>query len=103
MNLVKSLAPLVLALFVSGCDIDKMEKANSDEYVLIKKAELEQLRRDADQGRSVGRYREFGNYGRTWRLDTATGKTCLLLASEWDWKHDAKDQVSCAIVDYANK
>jgi hypothetical protein len=104
--LPKPLAAFVFAVFIIsflGCDLDKMQKASSDEYVLIKKTELEELRHQAELGRSVGRFREFRDGLRTWRLDTATGRTCILLATDWDWQHDAKNQASCADEDYANR
>jgi hypothetical protein len=44
--------------------------------------------------KTVGRYQQYANGGRTWRLDTATGQTCLLLAPDADWK---KPEVSAAI------
>jgi outer membrane lipoprotein-sorting protein len=33
------------------------------------------------------RYQTLTTGGRTWRLDTAKGSTCVLLASDQDWKN----------------
>lgn len=55
-------------------------------YELISKTELARLRRDADLGKSVGRYQQYHQGWRTWRLDTATGSTCLLLTTDGEWK-----------------
>jgi hypothetical protein len=89
-----------IVLVLAGCDVDKIQKANSDDYVLIKKTELEQLKQQAELGRAVGRFREFRDGFRTWRLDTATGKTCIMLTTDYDWSHGAKDQPSCTVEDY---
>jgi hypothetical protein len=43
----RRLSPIIcwlILLAITGCDVDKIQKANSDDYVLIKKTELEQLR-----------------------------------------------------------
>jgi hypothetical protein len=97
---LQALLSCLVLLVLAGCDVDKIQKANSDDYVLIKKTELEQLKQQAELGRSVGRFREFRDGIRTWRLDTSTEKTCIMLASDYDWKHDAKNQPSCSFEDY---
>jgi len=62
--------------------------------VIISKQEFAQLKKEAEMGRSVGRFQVYTNGWRTWRLDTATGQNCLLLASEADWKKP-KMQAQC--------
>ena len=62
---------------VSGSDLEAVKKLRSGEYELIRRDELVQLQR-------VGRYHQYHNGGRTWRLDT--GENCLMLATEADWK-----------------
>jgi len=86
---------LLLLLGLSGCDgqelihgpeLDAVKKLRTGEYQLMKSDELAQLRRDAELGRSVGRFHQYTHGYRTWRLDTATGQNCLLLATDADWK-----------------
>jgi hypothetical protein len=43
------------------------------------------------------RYKVIKEGARTWRLDSATGKVCLLLASEAAWKDPQTASQSCAI------
>jgi hypothetical protein len=83
---------LLLGVLAAGCEVvqgtelEAIKKLRTGQYELVKTDELAQLRQDASLGKSVGRYHQYNSGGRTWRLDTATGKTCLLLASEADWK-----------------
>lgn len=74
----------VICAILYGCGDYKL--VNSKEYEVITKIELAQLKKEAENGRSVGRYQTFTRGIRTWRLDTATGSSCLLLTSEEDWK-----------------
>jgi hypothetical protein len=67
-----------------GCGDYKI--VNSREYEVVTKVDLAQLKKEAEIGRSVGRYQIFTRGVRTWRLDTATGRSCLLLTSDEDWK-----------------
>ena len=94
----KQLLTLGAALALSGCgDYAVVDKS---EDVVISKAEYAQLKAAALQPKEVGRYQLHREGPRTWRLDTTTGNSCLLLASEWDWKNDAKEQNNCATEDY---
>jgi hypothetical protein len=92
----RSLSALVLILiallfcgacdFVDDADEAILQKAKSPAYELVKKEDLAELRRQADLGKSVGRYQIYRSGYRTWRLDTSTGSTCILLAPEEEWK-----------------
>jgi hypothetical protein len=53
---------------------------------IVPKDELKTLREQAELGRHVNRYQMRNEGYRTWRFDTASGKVCLLLTSDWDWK-----------------
>lgn len=93
---------LVLATCVlCGCeDYDIVDKS---QQVVISKREYEQLKAAAAaaQAKQVGRYQLHREGIRTWRLDTATGRSCLLLTTQWDWdSKDTKTQTSCAVEDY---
>jgi len=84
-------------LFTTGCgDYAVVDKT---QFVVLKKDEYEKLKANAELGRSTGRYQIHRDGVRTWRLDTATGKICLLLTSQYDWDHDAKDQSNCGVED----
>lgn len=95
-------SPLALALAasfaLSGCeDFDVVDKSKD---VVISKAEYDQLRAAALEAKQTGRYQLHREGFRTWRLDTATGKSCLLLTIDADWKGAAKDQTTCDTEDY---
>lgn len=63
----------------SQAEVEALEKIRSGQYQLIKTDELTQLQKDAEIGRSVGRYQMHQVGLRTWRLDTSTGTWCLML------------------------
>jgi len=86
----------MLAAFQFGCsgleiatsqtEVDAVQKIRSGQYELIKSDELAQLRKDAEIGKNVGRFQVHREGFRTWRLDTATGTSCLLLTTAADWE-----------------
>ncbi len=77
-------------------DYNVAQKVKSGQYELVKKDEISQLRQDAQIGKSVGRYQIYRSGFRTWRLDTATGKTCVLLTTDEDWKKPDIALSSCS-------
>lgn len=81
-------------------DKSKHEVVDKSKYVAISKSEYEQLKAAALETKQVGRYRLHRDGFRTWRLDTSTGQSCLLLATDADWKGGAKNQVSCSAENY---
>jgi hypothetical protein len=95
----------ILTAFQPGCsdleytksqtEVDALQKIRSGQYELVKSDELAQLRKDAEIGRSVGRFQLHREGYRTWRLDTATGYSCLLLTSESDWKKPETVAAGC--------
>ena len=85
---------LVLCAFLYGCGDYKV--VNTKVYEVITFVELNQLKKDAEIGRSVGRYQTFSRGYRTWRLDTATGSSCLLLSTEEDWKNPETAASACS-------
>lgn len=60
---------------------EALSKIRSGEYELVRKDELAKLREEAALGKSVGRYQQFSRSARTFRLDPATGETCILLTT----------------------
>jgi hypothetical protein len=81
---------------VKDADWDTVNKLHSGKFTLMSNDDLAALRHDAEIGKSVGRYRTEREGWRTWRLDTATGNVCLLLASEWDWEKPSIKLQGCA-------
>lgn len=83
------------ALLFGGLMALAASSAACGDYEVISKTELARLRRDADLGKSVGRYQQYHQGGRTWRLDTATCSTCLLLTTDAEWKKPEIAAQSC--------
>lgn len=90
---------IVAASTMFGCgDFDVVDKSKE---VVISKAEYDQLKASAALGKQVGRYQIHREGVRTWRLDTATGRSCLLLTTEADWNNPKTQlQNSCADADW---
>jgi hypothetical protein len=80
----------------SSCDDYQLVNTKSEESKvvnlktcnceIVSKDDLRKLREQAEIGKNVGRYQMREQGYRTWRFDSATGRTCLLLSSESDWK-----------------
>jgi len=88
---------LLSSFAVSGCDDYRL--ADKSKEVVISKEEYEQLKASAALAKQVGRYQVHREGFRTWRLDTATGRSCLLLTTEADWKSAGSTASSCASED----
>jgi hypothetical protein len=102
---------IVAGVFSAACDDlatnqterDALTKVRTGEYRLVKtsdfeivpKSELAELKRAAETGRSVGRYQQYSRGVRTWRFDTASGQTCLLLTTQDDWKKEETKNEAC--------
>ena len=67
---------------------------NTDK-VTITKSEYEHLKTEAATAKQVGRYQLTHEGVRTWRLDTATGESCLMLTVPYDWEHKAQFEKAC--------
>jgi len=98
------LSLIAVLLPVAGCDSATvaigednliLRKLRTGTHELIAASDLAQLRKEAELGRSVGRYQNFSKGLFTWRLDTATGDICLLLAPEAEWKKKAVSTQGC--------
>ncbi len=84
----------VITIFCfSGCgNYDIVDK---NKYEVIEKKAFEQLIKASDDAKSIGRYQLHVQGIRTWRLDTATGKLCILLTTDADWKLPETKASSC--------
>ncbi len=89
MKTQRLMAVVSMALLQLSCDrVDEIGKVASGRYEVITAQELTELRRNADIGKNVGRYSLHKDGLRTWRFDSATGRSCLLLATDEDWKKE---------------
>jgi|SRR5678810_1385005 len=89
---------VAITLTLSGCgDYTISDKSKE---VVLSRTEYEQLKALAREPSQVGRYQIHRDGSRTWRLDTATGRFCLMLTSEADWKGAASEQTNCVTDDY---
>lgn len=97
---------ILLLTAISGCEDmgiyqltdaerDSMSKIRSGQYTLISNKDLDALKQQAELGKSIGRYQIHTEASRTWRLDTANGNVCLLLASQDDWKKPETQAQAC--------
>jgi hypothetical protein len=64
----------------------------------LSKDELKKIREQAELGKHINRYQMRTEGYRTWRFDTATGKLCLLLTRESEWKDPDIAGENCALV-----
>lgn len=93
--------PLFLLIAFALCGCDDYQVIDKSQQVVISKQEYDALKAEAAQAKQVGRYQVHREGLRTWRLDTATGRSCLLLATPADWdSKEGKQQNSCAQEDY---
>ncbi|MGO9575935.1 MAG: hypothetical protein ACLPTQ_16595 [Terriglobales bacterium] len=65
---------------------------------IVPNGELKSLREQAELGKHVNRYQMRNEGFRTWRFDTATGKLCLLLTTDSDWKKPDIAAENCVYV-----
>lgn len=98
------LVSLLLPACVSKAKYDELELKLEKEATASELAQddLQQQLNEA-QGKikelSVHKYSTFQSCGRTWRMDTTSGKTCILLTLTEDWKRYETKQQSCACED----
>jgi hypothetical protein len=102
---VSVLIVVVIIFVVQGCDSnaelltnseqESLNKIRSGKFTLISNEELSALKQEAETAKNVGRYQIHREGFRTWRLDTTTGYTCLLLTSVQDWKKPETQLSSC--------
>lgn len=80
---------------VNASERDALAKIKSGQYELVSKAELQELRAAAATAKAVGRFQLYRDGLRTWRLDTATGTTCIFLAAKADWDNPETQSQRC--------
>ena len=91
MRRVTTAVALAACLFVIGCDADSLGYIEKAKYDALRK-ELEKAEADLKAAQQevsacqAHKYEIYRSGFRTWRLDTVTGATCILLTSDADWK-----------------
>ena len=89
--------------FLTKSDQESLAKLHSGQYTLVSSQELSAMKQQADSGQNTGRYHIFRGGAHTWRLDTDTGRICLLMASADDWKQPELKAQGCSSSDQATK
>jgi septal ring factor EnvC (AmiA/AmiB activator) len=83
------------ALFLGACEspvVDRSELVTVQRQLEQSKQALEETRQTLEETKQAlrkaesNRYQVFSRGYRTWRLDTGSGSTCLLLTTTEDWK-----------------
>jgi hypothetical protein len=87
--------PLFLAfpILLSGCGQYRL--ADQATQIVINKFEYQQLKALAAQPTQVGRYQMIREGNVVRRFDTATGRECVLLASDAFFRSDMSKQTMC--------
>jgi hypothetical protein len=88
---------------LTGCSkyIEKSRYDESERQLEKTRGELEDTKRQLDGAQkqisdlSAHKFSTYSAGGRTWRFDSQTGETCILLASESDWKNKKTKGQSC--------
>ena len=89
--LVRIAVVVVCCAFLAGCDANTLGYIDQSKYDALQK-QLEKTAADLMTAQQqvaecqAHKYEIYRNGFRTWRLDTVTGATCILLTSDADWK-----------------
>lgn len=103
---------LAICLFAGGCEqMGYLEKSKYDalqEQNKRAQADLQKTQDDLRQAQQqiadyqAHKYQIYTQGWRTWRLDSVTGKTCILLTSDQDWKNPKTTESGCQCEDAMN-
>lgn len=94
-------AVLLACVFLCGCAASDLGYVEKPKYDALQQ-ELTKAQDDLKTAQSVvaecqaHKYQVYTQAYRTWRLDTITGETCLLLAPTSDWKKPDTEAQSCS-------
>jgi hypothetical protein len=95
-----------LLFCLTGCNayIEKSKYEESQRELQKTRAELEETKKQLQEAQKqindlpAHKFSTYRDGPRTWRFDSATGQTCILLAPEWDWKNKETKSQSCACI-----
>ncbi|HKW34445.1 MAG TPA: hypothetical protein VJN92_15650 [Candidatus Acidoferrum sp.] len=102
----KQVLLLSLCVFLAGCeDMGWVEKPKYDALQQQLKQAQEDLKKAQQQVTEcqAHKYEVYSRGFRTFRLDTITGKTCILLTSPEDWKKAETNEQGCPCEDAMNE
>jgi len=81
---------VTIVRLASEKSVSQREVTNLQTKIAATKLQVEEAK-----AATPDRYKIVKEGARTWRLDSATGKVCLLLASDADWKNPDTARQSC--------
>lgn len=92
-----------LLFFLTSCNnyIEKSKYEESQAQLQKTRTELEQTKKQLGEAQkqinelSTHKFSTYSSGFRTWRFDSVTGDTCVLLTAEWDWKKKETKSQSC--------
>ena len=92
-----------LILFSTACNsyVERSKYEELQRQLEKAKAELGESKRQLEEAKkqitevSGQKFSTYRDGSRTWRFNSATGETCILLAAEWDWKNKKTKMQSC--------
>ena len=98
---------LALLMSLTGCDnyVDKGKYEASQRELQQVRTELNETKKQLQDAQrqvnetSAQKFSTYQNGGRTWRFNSTTGETCILLTSDLDWKNKKTKSQSCACQD----
>jgi hypothetical protein len=103
---------LATCLFLGGCEemgyVEKSKYDVSQEQSKQAQVDLHKAQDDLKKAQQqiadyqAHKYQIYTNGGRTWRLDSVTGKTCVLLTTDEDWKNPKITESGCQCEDAMN-
>jgi hypothetical protein len=95
---------LVFCLAGCGAYVEKSKYEESQRELQKTREELEETKKQLQEAQkqindlSAHKFSTYRDEARTWRFDSTTGGTCILLAPEWDWKNKETKSQSCDCV-----
>jgi hypothetical protein len=100
--LVKIIVVAVCCACLVACDAKSLGYVEQGKYDALQqqldaaKTDLKAAQQQVSECQAH-KYQVFKDGGRTWRLDTVTGSSCLLLTTKEDWKKLETMASSCAV------
>jgi hypothetical protein len=100
-----ALTAFLLVLMATTACVRQSEYEKADQQLKAVRTQLDAKSKELEDAKtqidelSQHKFSVYQNGGRTWRFDASTGRTCLMLASETDWKRKGTKDQSCNCMD----
>jgi len=97
---MRKLLIVLACLGLASCDADTLGYVDKAKYDALQR-QFEKVEGDLKAAQQqvsdcqAHKYQVYKEGYRTWRLDTVTGATCLLLTTEVDWKNAKTASEAC--------